>query len=86
MGSSWLVGFPMLALCLVALAVTITFAFPIALTLSFSPRDFVLMEGAMTLFLDVAVAVKAAAAVKRLAVHPVGLLEASAMNLVSLRT
>jgi hypothetical protein len=72
------VWFAMLALGLVSLAVSLTIAFPVANPLSLSPRKIILMEGAMALLVEVAVAVKAATGVQRLlVVHSVRLLEAS---------
>jgi hypothetical protein len=67
----------MLAIGLVSLAISVTLAFPVAFPFPFPPRKVVLVVGAMTLVVHVAVALEAAARVQWLAIHSVGLLKAS---------
>lgn len=66
-----------------AVSLALTFAIPFVFALSLSSRNVVLVEGAMTLLVDVAVAVEAAAGVRRLAIHAAGLLEASFWKFIS---
>lgn len=64
----------MMAIGFVPLAITV----PVAFALSLTSRKLVLMVGTMALFVEVAVAVEAAAGVQRLAIHTVVQLGASA--------
>jgi hypothetical protein len=81
-GGDGRVRLAMLALSFVSLPITIA----VAVAFSLASRKIVLMEGAMTLLVEVAVAVEAAAGVQRLAIHSVWLLEASGAVLVSAST
>jgi hypothetical protein len=69
----------MLALSFLSFTIAISFAF----ALSLASGKVVLMVGAMTLLVEVTVAVEAATSVERLAIHNVWLLEASITDLVS---
>jgi hypothetical protein len=73
MGRGRRVCVAVLALGFFPFAVSLSLAFTVAvvLALPFSPCHIVLMEGAMTLLVDiaVAVAVEAAAAMQRLVIH-----------------
>jgi NADH:ubiquinone oxidoreductase subunit 3 (subunit A) len=68
------IRFAMLALSFLSLTIAIPFA--LALAVSFASSQIVLMVGAMTLLVEVTVAIEAATGVERLAIHNVWLLEA----------
>jgi hypothetical protein len=75
----------MLALGFFSLTVSLAFAFPVSLVfaLPLASCDVVGMEGAMTLVVQVAVAVKARAAVERLAIHSVRLVGTPFISIAS---
>ena len=64
------IGFPVLAVSLITITITLAFA-PIALHFSLSPRNLLRMEGAMTLLVQFAITVEAAGGVRRLYVDHV---------------